>query len=274
MDSIKVCISDKIMRDSIEYKSIKDSNKKQNIYNIAKILYSDEDSNNELLQQLKKDFLDDNKRIFEIPLNELKIYHKDEAKVCSYGGLFVKDEVVKQSLNSTTISRHQQNIFDKLEHTNKNIFNKENLKSLLKNKYFKYFSSESKKNKKILQDSNKTKILFFCEYWSNFYHFVFEAYPRLIMLIKECRNKNLDFYIIAPPKYRKLIKYHRWFIDEVFESLKISKDKILYLDHQNYDIKNIYYCSNPQCNSKYILPAINQLKAYCTNWGGAARYWR
>lgn len=268
MDSIKVCISDKIMQDSIEYKSIKDSNKKQNIYNIAKILYSDEDSNNELLQQLKKDFLDDNKRIFEIPLNKLKIYHKDEAKVCSYGGLFVKDEVVKQSLNSTTISRHQQNIFDKLEHTNKNIFNKENLKSFLKNKYFKYFSSESKKNKKILQDSNKTKILFFCEYWSNFYHFVFEAYPRLIMLIKECRNKNLDFYIIAPPKYRKLIKYHRWFIDEVFESLKISKDKILYLDHQNYDIKNIYYCSNPQCNSKYILPAINQLKAYYTNWGG------
>ncbi|RDU58449.1 glycosyltransferase 61 family protein [Helicobacter sp. MIT 99-5507] len=270
MDSIKIQISDKIKQDSLEYKSIKDSNKQLNIYNVAKILCSDEDSNNESLKQLKKDFLDINKRIFKIPLNEFKIYHQDEAKICSYGGLFVEDKIIKQSLNSTTASKHQQNTFDKIQYHSKNIFNKENLKSLLKNKYFKYLGRESKKNKAIFQDPNKAKILFFCEYWSNFYHFIFEAYPRLVELIKECKKKNLDFYIIAPPKYRKLMQYHKWFIDEMFESLKISKDKVLYLDHQNYDIKNIYYCSNPQCNGKYTLESLNKLKAYCAIRGGAA----
>ncbi|RDU61718.1 DUF563 domain-containing protein [Helicobacter sp. MIT 14-3879] len=209
--------------------------------------------------EILKNELENKSSVLHIPLNEVKIYHKENAKLCSYGGVFEDNKVINESLNSSSDQTYQQEFFDYLEQLSIfKIKNKDDLKAYIKKFYFKYLSLSARKNRKIFNDKSKPKIIFFCAWFSNMYHFVFESYARLLILLKYARDNNLDFYIVAPPKYRGFARYYKWFINEILELENIPK--ILYLDYQNYDIKNIYFCSNPQCNEKYILPAINKIQ--------------
>ena len=213
------------------------------------------------LEKLKNEFEEFSNRIFHIPINTPKIYHRNNAKVCSYGGIFENNKIINESLNTFENNKYQQDFFDYLENLNASkIRDKRTLKDFIKKIYFKFFSIRARKNKKILLDPSKPKAIFFCAWFSNAYHFTFEAYTRLIILLDYAKNNNLDFYIIAPPKYRGFHKYYDWFINEILDIEKINRDNILYLDYQNYDVKNIYFCSNPQCNTKETLNAINKLK--------------
>lgn len=262
MNILEVCISDKIKEDSLEFKSMKDKNKISNIYNVAKYGFNSTNENRGgQLENLKNEFENFSNRIFHIPINTPKIYHLNNAKVCSYGGVFENNKITNESLNNYENNSYQQNTFDYIE--NLSIFkirNTKELKDYIKKIYFKFFSIRAYKNKKIFMDPSKPKIIFFCAWFSNAYHFTFEAYTRLLILLEYAKENRLDFYIIAPPKYRGFIKYHNWFIDEILAIEKIQKDKILYLDYQNYNVKNIYFCSNPQGNTKETLKAINKLK--------------
>lgn len=209
------------------------------------------------LQKLKNDFLSKSTTL-EIPLNEVQIYHKDSAKINAEGGVFDNNKLIKESLNSSSIDDSTQNLFDYINNlTPLCIKTKADLKNYLKKIFFSYLSLESRRNRAILGDSNKAKIIFFCSYFSNAYHFIIESYARLLILLDYTKAQNIDAFIIAPPKYRGFKKYHSWFIDEILDF--IPKEKILYLDYQNYDVKNIYFCSNPQANKKHILNAVSNL---------------
>lgn len=219
------------------------------------------------LEEVKRAFRE-KERTFDIPLNEVRIYHKDRAELCSYGGVFENGKVINESLNSSNPATYQQDFYDYINSLCLfKINSKRYLKDYLKKFYFSKLSFSAYKTRAILQDSTKPKIIFFCAWFSNMYHFVFEAYSRLLILLDYAREHKLDFYILAPPRYRGLSKYHTWFINDILELEGIARDRILYLDYQNYDINNIYFCSNPQCNEKYILPAINKLKEHFRDEG-------
>lgn len=213
------------------------------------------------LDNLKKELSSTNATTFHIPLNDIEIYHQDNAKLCHFGGVFVNNRIIPHSLTSANGGEYQQNIFD---YTNKlsifNVKNKTDIKNLIKKIYFRYISPNGFKNRKILKNPSKPKIIFFCAWFSNMYHFVFEGYARMLILLDYARKNNIDFYLVVPPKYRGFSKYHSWYISQILDIEKIPKDRILYLDYQNYDVNNIYFCSNPQCNEKYMLPAIKKLQ--------------
>lgn len=178
--------------------------------------------------------------------------------------------MLKESLNSVNIDLHAQELFDYIN--NLNIFalrSKDDFKAFIKKIFFRYFSLEARRNRRILADSANVKIIFFCSYFSNMYHFVFESYARLLILLNHINSQNL--YIIAPPKYRGFQKYHAWFISEVLDFF--PRERILYLDYQNYDVKNLYFCSNPQLNQKHIKNAINDLqnRFYVAEFAGFER---
>ncbi|RAX54282.1 hypothetical protein CCY99_04525 [Helicobacter sp. 16-1353] len=279
MNILELKIDSKIAKDSLEYKSILDSNKPHSIYKITKFgLNATNENRGGQLDNLKSELSNPNARIFHIPINEVKIYHylsnpnphenpqnphenPQNIKVCSYGGIFINDKVISQSLNSATDSTYQQDEFDYISNLSIcNIKSKSDIKNLIKKIYFRYISIRSFNNRKIFKDKTKPKIIFFCAWFSNMYHFVFEGYGRLLILLEMARKNNMDFYIIAPPKHRGFSKYHQWFISQILDIENIPKDRILYLDYQNYHIDNVYFCSNPQCNDKYILPAIKKLQ--------------
>lgn len=221
------------------------------------------------LDSLRKAFLLKSTTL-KIPTANPKIYHLDSAKINSQGGVFKNGKLLKESLNSVNIDLHAQELFDYIN--NLNIFtlrNNSDCKAFIKKIFFKYFSFEARQNRRILADSANVKIIFFCSYFSNMYHFVFESYARLLILLNHINSQNL--YIIAPPKYRGFKKYHDWFIKEVLDFF--PSERILYLDYQNYDVKNLYFCSNPQLNQKHIKSAINDLqnRFYMTDFTGFER---
>ncbi|MGX2982253.1 glycosyltransferase family 61 protein [Helicobacter sp. 23-1045] len=191
-----------------------------------------------------------------IPANNPKIHHLNSAKIGVWGGIFKNGKIISNSINSSNIATHTQKQFDYVE--NLNIFHirsLRHLKDFAKKIFFTHINAESRRNRQILRDENIPKVIFFCTYFSNMYHFIFEGYARLLLILDFLQNPNA--VIIAPPKYRGFQKYHRWFIDEILEF--IPKDKILYLDYQNYSVKNIYFCSNPQLSS-HINTAIQSLQ--------------
>lgn len=202
-----------------------------------------------------------------IPINETQIYHAYSAEINSYGGIFDNGKLIRQSSNPCS-----QIHFDYIKNlTLFSIKNKADLKSYAKKLFFTHISPQSRKNKAILNDCSKAKIMFFCSYFSNAYHFIIESYARLLLLLDYANAHNIDAFIIAPPKYRGFKKYHSWFIEEILAI--IPKEKILYLDYQNYKCKNIYFASNPMANERHILRAVRNLQRrfYDKNFKGFER---
>ena len=202
-----------------------------------------------------------------IPINETQIYHADSAEINSYGGVFDNGTLIRQSSNPC--SQIHFNYINNL--TPFSIKNKADLKSYAKKLFFTHLSPQSRRNRAILEDCSKAKIMFFCSYFSNAYHFIIESYARLLLLLDYANAHNIDAFIIAPPKYRGFKKYHSWFIKEILAF--IPKEKILYLDYQNYKGKNIYFASNPMANERHILKAVRDLQRrfYDENFRGFER---
>lgn len=136
------------------------------------------------------------------------------------------------------------------------IKNKQDFKNYLKYLYF------NKQDERLL-NKNIPKIFFFDTCFSNMYHFLFESFPRLLILLSYFKEQNIkDFYIIAPPKYRRYIKYYNWFIQDIFNMLNICNNQIIFLDYKLTKANNVYISTSPRCNSLHVIPAIRKIQDY------------
>lgn len=203
-----------------------------------------------------------------------------QLKIHCHGGVFLNQKVIPQSLSSTKNYDYAQKAFNYVEHLG--LHNAlaltptaaltwaltrapsphpwQDAKNLIKKLYFSHFSRTNRRVKRILKDPNLPKMLFFCPFFSNAYHFCVEAFARLLLLKDYAATQGLDFYIIAPPKYRGYAKYHAWFIDEILALSGVPRGKILYLGYQNYEADNVFFASNAHLNPRYILRAIGTLQ--------------
>lgn len=139
------------------------------------------------------------------------------------------------------------------------------------------FYYKTYKNKRIFNNPNIVKILFFETAYDNMYHFIFQYYPSLIALLEFCRQNSLDYYVVMPSKYNRGIKnqsFYKNFIDEIIKLEKLDKNKLLYLDYQNYEVKNIYYTNFPIDNPKIVLPTVKKIQSYFYNQNYSNKYER
>lgn len=194
----------------------------------------------------------------KIPIDEIEIINVDDVEVLDQGAIFQNAQTMYEGLDAYDLNNSfPQNRYNYIKNLSLwNLKNKSDIKNYIIKCYF------FRKNKKLL-DKNTPKILFFDPWFTNMYHFIFEAYPRLLILIDFLKKQDIkDFYIIAPPIYRWNKKYHQWYINDIFEMLHIQKDKIIYLDFKIAKANNIYISTSPRCNPSYVLPAIKKLQTY------------
>ncbi|PAF47043.1 hypothetical protein BKH46_04800 [Helicobacter sp. 12S02634-8] len=268
MAHLQLKISDLITKDSLEYRSLTDPNKSGSIANTAKYgLRIDKENlrgggqrTNHLRQTTPTDNTENNSADdgLKIPLSDVKILHFDGVEIIDEGGLLKEGQTIFETLdcyapdNTYTKIRYDyiKNLAPWRLH---NLFDLKNYCKRL------YFSLPSPK----LKDPKIPKILCFCPWFSNMYHFLFEALPRLLILLEYMQKEGIeDFYIIAPPRYRAYAKYHRWYIQDIFTMLNIPQDKIIYLGYQVAAANNIYATTSPRCNPHYVLPAIHKLQKH------------
>nr|WP_258443557.1 glycosyltransferase family 61 protein [Helicobacter sp. 16-1353] len=114
-------------------------------------------------------------------------------------------------------------------------------------------------------------MLFFCPWFDNFTHFCLEGYPRLYFAIKELKAKNMDFYVVVPPKRREFDTKALYdsFINPILESLNIDKSRRIYTNTYSklfsppfIKLHNALIPTHIKCNPTYITEAINHLKQF------------
>lgn len=191
-------------------------------------------------------------------LDEIQILQLDQVELIEQCAVFKNGQTIYETLDCyDPTNTYPQTQYDYIK--NLSLFNLktyQDIKNYVKHLYF------LRQNKKLL-DPKIPKILCFCPWFSNMYHFLFEAYPRLLILLEHFKKQGIeDFYIIAPPKYRGYAKYHHWYIQDIFKMLQIPQDKVIYLDYKISQANHLYACTSPRCNPTYVLPAIKKLQNY------------
>lgn len=251
MTCLRLKVSDLILKDSIEYYSLTDFKKPNSILDVI---------TNGLRTNKKERQMGGGRSIekMEIPLDDIEIINIDSGEISDEGIIFQNAQAIYEGLDSYDPNNlYPQNRYDYIKNLSLwNLKTKIDVKNYIKRCYF------SKQNKKLL-DKNTPKILFFDPYFSNMYHFLFEAYPRLLILIDYLKKQNIEkFYVIAPPIYRWNKKYHQWYINDIFNMLGIKEDRIIYLDYKIAKANNVYISTCPRCNPSYVLPAIKKLQTH------------
>lgn len=240
-----VKISKRITKSSPEYKSMTDFKKIDNFYSLTN----------------QHDFnFHPKPRIFNIPVVELKIFHQDCATIGSNGTVLINGKYFQETPNKQGIEK----LYNYTKNLSlKTIKNKSDFKLWIKKTYFSFFSFKAYKNKRILKNPHTAKILFFETAYDNMYHFIFQYYPSLLALIDYCKSHQIDYYIIMPPKCNHGFRFNTFyngFIKDIMKIEKIKKDKMIFIDYQNYEVRNLYHTNFPTENPTIQLFAIQKIQ--------------
>lgn len=252
MNTFQYRVSQRIDKNTLEYQSILDTKKIDNLYTLTK-------TNSHNLQNF---IFNPKPRIFNIPIVELKVHHQKYAVLNPDGAILVNGKYFQNTPNKPGI----ENFFNYIENLNlTTIKTIVDLKAFFKKIYFSYFSLKAYRNKRILQDANIVKIIFFETAYDNMYHFIFQYYPSLLKLIQYCKKHQLDYYIIMPPKCNRGLRFryfYNGFIQDLIKIEKIDMHKILFLDYQNYNVCNLYHTNFPSENPNLQNEAIHKIKSH------------
>lgn len=247
-------IDKKIKDDSLEYQSMIDTNKQDSFVNIIQ---------QRLDPLLKSSFIaNPSPRVYNIPFEELRIIHQKSAVVGFDGSVFIHHKYFKQARHTKLI----ENIYMYVEELSLfKLKSLRDLKNIIKKIYFSYISPTSYKKRRILNDPSIAKILYFETAYDNMYHFLFQYYPTLLKLLEYCDRHKIDYYIIMPPKCNRGLRtqqFYKGYINEIMNMEKISEEKKIYLDYQNFHVQNLYHTNFPIDNPKICLPAISKIQKY------------
>lgn len=131
----QLAISKRIIKDSLEYKSLTDTKKLDSLYNLTRYHR----------KTIKDIAFHSQERIYNIPIIDLAIYHQEKATIVSDGSLVVNGHYFQSTPNKKGIEKLYQYV---QQLSLKTIKNKQDIKSLFKKIYFSYFSMASKRKKK------------------------------------------------------------------------------------------------------------------------------
>lgn len=249
-------IDQKIKDNSLEFQSMVDKNKADSFINIAK-------DRSKRVEDLKNFEIHPKERVYNIPYEALQILHQDNAVVGFDGSIFIHGEYFKSEVKHKKIMENMYSYVEKLSFFS--IRNIRDIKNFLKKIYFSFFSTKAYRNRKIFNNPNITKILFFETAYDNMYHFLFQYYSSLHVLIEYCKNQNLDYYIIMPPKCNRGLRskyFYSGYINDIIKAENISTNKLLFLDYQNYRVSNILYTNFPIDNPRLYIPTVTRIQSY------------
>lgn len=248
---------------SVEYKSMMDMKKPYNFSYLYEYFLS-------FIPQSKKqnkniDF-HPSARIFNIPVTTPIVHTTRNATIGFDGGIFFNGKYFQNILDKK-IFEQRFAFIEKLSLFN--IRSLEDLKKYVKKFYYKHISLHSYCKRKILNNPHIVKIVFFGTAYENMYHFIFQYYPNITPLIAYCNQNQLDFYIVMPAKCnrkKQMQSCYRNYIDELMNLQGVPKNKMIFLDYQNYNAKNIIYTDSPIDSPKIVLSTMNKIqKAFYKN---------
>ena len=282
-DYLEIKISDLIDEDSKEYKSLLNLDKKFNMQRVNTNLLNTRGMPNKEAKIA---------RFMKFKLAPFDILHFDHIEiVTTSGGAFYNGKIVQENTGGFGTHGFVNNNYNFYKKLQKHFFiptNMTELKQVIKVIISLFKGKEQRELK-----SNKQKILWHSPNWDCFSHFSFEEFPRLLATLKALYNKkqvirggqqqeskiyDIDFnelVIIAPIR-------NSWQFDQyIYPALlsltqehnkncpfAIKKENIICVNDAKMpqkmvtDVNNVFIPTQVKCNKKYLVDAMEHLRAF------------
>lgn len=186
-------------------------------------------------------------------------------------------KLIKESLNSyyefddvlfLEVSKYAKVVL-KFAKVFRRIFGDKNLHILRKKFAMRFFSNEEFNKSEILElDDNYKYIVFFDYYYSNFTHFMVEAYPRLYSYYtKLTAEEKGNIKVIVPPKMiEHEAAYNAWeFIAPCLSALNIHEDQRVYLEKDMmFHIKSLVLPSQTKLHPSIVNSTKSLINHFCS----------